>query len=128
MENLATVLAIDFDGTIAEHPQWPDLGTVKEYAQHYLRLLREENYYIIIWTCREGNCIENIKVWLDAHEIPYDQINQHHPKLVEFYKNDTRKICADIYVDDRNLFGLPDWHGIYKAIKNTKVNRKCLNV
>ena len=34
-------------------------------------------------------------------------------------EKDSRKVNADIYIDDRNVGGLPDWGVIYQMIKGT---------
>ena len=34
----------------------------------------------------------------------------------------SRKIYADLYIDDRNLLGIPDWDSIYKLV-NAKVEQ-----
>lgn len=123
------VLAVDFDGTIA-HPDFPALGKPKPNVSEVFKKLTDEGYHIIIWTCREGLHILDIVKWCQENDIPFHQINEHHPHLIEFYGNDTRKICADIYIDDRCLFGLPDdWIDIYQLIKQrtSEIVRKCLN-
>lgn len=110
------VVALDFDGTIAE-AKFPELGEPKKDAVYFVNQLRRMGFYIILWTCREGEHLEQIKEWCIKYGLQYDRINEHHPKLIEFYKNDARKICADIYVDDRNVGGLPDdWFLIYRLI------------
>ena len=42
--------------------------------------------------------------------------NKNYPEE-EFQEGDPRKIAADIYIDDRNIGGLPDWGTIYNMIK-----------
>lgn len=112
-----TILAIDFDGTIA-HASYPELGDPKPNAVEVIRKLKEEGCYIIIWTCREGQHLHWIAAYCDLHGIPYDSINEQHPDIFNFYKNNTRKVLADIYLDDRNLGGIPeDWLAIYQLVK-----------
>jgi hypothetical protein len=115
MHNL--ILCIDFDGTIAEL-EYPRLGAPKANVTKVLADLYDEGAYIIIWTCREGSHIEDIKKWCFDYGVPYHQINQHHPDILNHYGNDTRKVAADIYIDDKCLNGLPnDWLDIYQLIK-----------
>ena len=121
-----TILAIDFDGTIAEEGYWPELGPVRKNCQEYLRRLCAEGFYIIIWTCRAGDHVEKIHKYMAEHDLPYDQINEHHPALVIRYGNDTRKIAADLYIDDKNLGGIhEDWETIYHdVITESKLLKK----
>lgn len=115
--NTQIILAIDFDGTIAEH-SWPELGAIRPGAAEYINKLYEEGYYIIIWTCREGEHLDWIADYLNNHKINYHLINEHNRDVFNFYKNDTRKIFADIYIDDKQLSGLPaHWSDTYQLIK-----------
>lgn len=127
--DIPIVLAIDFDGTIAE-ASYPELGNPKPNVSYILKYLKWKGYYIIIWTCREDKDLDKIKEWCLLHDVPYDKINEHHPQLLECYKNDTRKICADIYIDDRCLFKLPNnWADIAQLIlqRSRELQSKVLN-
>lgn len=109
-------LAVDFDGTIVENA-YPLIGKLRKNVKRVLARLRKEGYYIIIWTCRCGEHEQAVINFLAAEGIEYDQINKHHPDVMAFYNNDTRKISADIYIDDKQLGGLPeDWETIYQLI------------
>lgn len=125
------VLAVDFDDTMAE-VAYPDLGAPKPHLSEVFKRLIAD-FHIIIWTCREGIDVDRIRAWCFQHDIPYDQINEHHPTILAHYKNDTRKVCADIYIDDRCLFTLPnDWLDIEQLIKQRASDlhdhKKCLNI
>jgi hypothetical protein len=58
--------------------------------------------------------------WLLEHGIPFDRINDHHPANIAKYGGDTRKIFADLYIDDRQLGSLPDWMEIYDKIAKSE--------
>lgn len=113
-----TILAIDFDDTIAR-TNFPTILKARRGAKKYINKLYEEGYYIIIWTCRHGEHEKDAKKWLWLNEIDYHRINQHHPALIEVFKNDTRKISADIYIDDKalSIFPIPCWFILYWKIK-----------
>ena len=115
------ILAIDFDGTIAEL-SWPEPGALKKDADIYIRKLYKEGHEIIINTCRSGKFEGMAQDFLDANNIPYNYINSNLPRLIKKYKQDCRKISADIYIDDKCLMGLPNtWEEIYNLIQ-TKNN------
>lgn len=119
MPKFPPILAIDFDGTIVTHA-YPEIGELQKNAVEAIRNLHAKGYYIIIWTCRFGQHQDNVERFLQSHGIPYDEINEHHPDVRDFYKNDTRKISADIYIDDRQLGGLPDdWFTIERLVDET---------
>jgi hypothetical protein len=130
------ILAIDLDDTMAEMA-YPEIGDPKPYLSFVFRKLKEEGYYIIIWTCRDKTL--PIKQWCKKNNVPFDLINQHHPDIFHHYKDDTvthfpyhkkSKVLADIYIDDKCLFKLPnDWLEIYRLIKqrSAELQVKCLN-
>jgi len=115
---IPTILAVDFDDTIA-HVKFPTIIGPRFGAKKYLQKLKDEGFYIIVWTCRCDEPVEEAYVWLMENNIPFERINKHHPALIEFYQNDTRKIAADIYIDDKNLslFPIMPWPILYWMIK-----------
>lgn len=125
MNKYKGILAIDFDGTIAS-TTYPKINGLIQDSKKYINKLYNDGWYIIIWTCRcnDGDPelpLDMMKDFLDKEGILYNKINEHHPALVEFYGNNTRKVLADYYIDDKNLFGLPPWKKIYKYINNVKI-------
>ena len=111
------ILAIDFDGTIAEL-SFPEVGEIKKDAAYYINRLYSDGHSIIINTCRSGIYEGLAQTFLEKHEIKYDYINGNMPHLIEHYKQDCRKISADVYIDDKCLMGLPDtWEEIYRIIE-----------
>lgn len=110
------IIAIDFDGTIVEH-KFPEIGKLRKDAKEVINQLYNEGHYIIIWTCRyEGFAVEQMELFLAANDIKYHCINQNHPELLFSPKP---KIYADIYIDDRQVGGLPSWKEIYNIIQKT---------
>lgn len=108
------VISIDFDGTIATL-SFPECGTLKPQADMYINDLYQRGYVIIINTCRSGKYEGLAEDFLKNHNISYDYINSNSPHLIEEYKQDCRKISADVYIDDKCLMGLPDtWEEIWK--------------
>jgi hydroxymethylpyrimidine pyrophosphatase-like HAD family hydrolase len=110
------ILSIDFDGTICEQ-SFPEVGALRKNADKYIRKLYEDGHEIIINTCRTGKYEGMAQDFLDANNIPYYYINSNLPEVISKYKQDCRKISADVYIDDKCLMGLPSWKKIYKLIK-----------
>jgi hypothetical protein len=50
-----------------------------------------------------------------SNGIEFYAVNKNYPEEV-WNKDDSRKILADIYIDDRNLGGIPAWEEIFKVI------------
>lgn len=110
------VIAIDFDGTIVKE-DYPRLGKLRKGAKKYINKLYQDGHIIIINTCRSGVYQEAAFKLLVGLDIEFDYMNENHPKVIEQYKNDSRKISADLYIDDKNLVKLPSWKQKYKLIK-----------
>jgi hypothetical protein len=110
-------IAVDFDGTIVEN-HFPRIGREQPFAiEALLRLQREEHHQIILWTVREGAFLEDAVNWCKKRGLDFYAVNKINP---EEETNGTRKLCADLFIDDSNLGGLPDWGMIYRIIKADK--------
>jgi len=94
------VVAIDFDGTIVED-NYPEIGKLLPQAKESIQEIKELGTTIVIWTCRMDDKAEQAKEFLTKNEIPFDYFNENTDERKRFYGNDSRKISADIYIDDR---------------------------
>jgi hypothetical protein len=106
------IIAIDFDETITKSKYGSETIELRDCVKDVINLLHNEyNYIIIIWTCRNSvkDVTEAIKV-LDDNGIHYDYFNENCKEAIELFGNDSRKICADIYIDDRGLNFDIDWN------------------
>ncbi len=117
------IIAIDFDGTI-HSGEWPGIGEPMPGAKEVINNLRAEGHYIIIWTCREGQRQTEMVNWLLEQGIGFDRINDHEPRQVALYNNDSRKVYAHIYIDDKNVGGLPSWGEIAMLIRRQEAEYK----
>lgn len=109
------IIAVDFDGTL-HAGKWPDIGVEAAYAGDVMRKLRDDGHYIIINTCRTGDMLVDAINWLLRHDIPFDRVNDNSPVSVEQYGSNSRKIHAHVYIDDKQVGGLPTWREIYEWI------------
>jgi hypothetical protein len=102
------IIAVDFDGTL-HIGQWPTIGLLAPDAAKVMRQLKEDGHYLIIWTCREGERQTEAINWLLEKGILFDRVNDNHPDQTALYNNNSRKIYAHLYIDDKNLGGFPGW-------------------
>lgn len=110
------IIAIDFDGTIV-HDQFPGIGQMLPGAKETINQLKKEGYYIIIWTCRTGIRMAEAVEFLVREGVRFDKINESCPANVDLYSGcDTRKVYADLYIDDKGLQCLPSWEEIYEMV------------
>lgn len=97
------IYAIDFDGTLCENT-WPDIGSPKQSVIDHCKRLKADGHKLILWTCREGARLDAAVEWCKARGLTFDAVNANLPEQIELYGNDSRKIGADYYIDDKNLF------------------------
>ena len=109
-------LAIDFDGTIVEHA-YPKIGKPIPFAIETLRMLHNDGHRLLLWTVREGKLLQEAIDYCEQNGIYFFAANANFPE--ENRENSPRKLMADLFIDDRNLGGLPDWGVIYKAVEAT---------
>ena len=109
-------IAVDFDGTIVEH-RYPEIGEEKPFAVQTLRMLIADHHRLILWSVREGKLLDDAIEWCRERGIEFYAINREYPEETESgNEHYSRKIKADIFIDDRNIGGLPDWGTIYSMI------------
>lgn len=117
-------IAVDFDGTIVEH-KYPKIGKELPFAFDTLKAIQREGFRLILWTSREGERLEEAIEYCRKNGLVFYSVNSIYPTGYMFKgKGDTpRKLIADIYIDDRNLGGLPDWGTIYRIITGLEIHR-----
>ena len=112
------IIAIDFDGTIVEH-KYPAIGAELPFAIDTLIKLKEEGHRLILWTVREGKLLDEAVTFCRERGLEFYAINRDYPEEEKGRNNHfSRKLKADLWIDDRNLGGLPDWGTIYEMVHN----------
>ena len=120
-------IAVDFDGTIVEH-RYPEIGKELPFATQTLKMLIEQRHKLILWSVREGKLLDDAVEWCRQRGVEFYAVNKDFPEEEE-NKNQSisRKIKADVWIDDRNLGGLPDWGTIYQIITEKKTYEQVLH-
>ena len=109
-------IAVDFDGTIVEE-RYPDIGPERPFATETLRMLIRDQHRLILWTVREGELLEEAVRWCRERGVEFYAMNRDYPEeKQEWNEFFSRKIKADLWIDDRNVGGLPDWGQIYQMV------------
>ena len=113
------IIAIDFDGTIVEH-EYPKIGKPVPYAFEVLRKLQEEGRHtLLLWTVREGKLLDEAIEFCAKNGVEFFAANKNYPE--EEDGDAPRKLMADVFIDDKNMGGLPDWGLIYNAIRTGSI-------
>ncbi|MDO4187423.1 MAG: hypothetical protein Q4D29_00400 [Lachnospiraceae bacterium] len=94
------IIAVDFDGTLCEEC-WPEIGNPNLKLIGELIYRRSLGDKLILWTCRVGLPLVQAVKWCKSYGLEFDAVNENVPEVIEKYGSESRKISADIYIDDR---------------------------
>lgn len=112
-------IAVDFDGTIVTH-EYPHIGKPIPFAIETLKKLQQEDHHrLILWSVREGDLLKEAVDYCASKGLEFYAVNANYPEESPDQRM-SRKVSADLYIDDRNLGGLPDWGIIYNMIHSGK--------
>lgn len=113
------LVAVDFDGTITtsddiinENP------TVNPEAVEAIKTMQELGATIILWTCRYDESLKEALRISRAYGLHFDLINDGNGRRTK-----SRKVNADIYIDDKAVLGPIDWNRYIDEVKRLKTLR-----
>ena len=96
------IIAVDFDGTITKHNEFPNIGELDKRVINDL-LLIQKDHDLILWTCREGEDLRNALDIILPLGLEFISVNDDHPSSIEKGWNEGKKIYADYYIDDKSV-------------------------
>ena len=112
------IIAVDFDGTIVKH-RYPAIGEEIPFAIETLKKLAADHHRLILWSVREGKLLDEAVQFCRERGLEFYAVNRDYPEEEkEHNRHFSRKLKADLFIDDRNLGGLPDWGTIYDMVSN----------
>lgn len=115
-------IAVDFDGTIVENC-YPAIGKPMLFAFETLRELQRRGFVLILWTYRVGKELDEAVEFCRQNGIEFYAVNRSYPE--EVLDNLTsRKIDADIFIDDRNLGGFKGWSWVWQTLFPEAINQE----
>lgn len=102
------VISIDFDGCITCKNIFPDIGLPQPHVFEAIKNFQAMGHKCILWTCREGKYLDEARKFLNENGVEMDGYN------FSPYQLQSRKIVADVYIDDKNVFMVDDvdWYKI----------------
>lgn len=95
-------IAVDFDGTLCKN-EFPRIGDANNIVVNQVKYLKDLDFKIILWTCRSNKMLEESVKWCNAKGLFFDAINENIPERIEKWGNDSRKVGADEYWDDKAI-------------------------
>jgi len=115
-------IAVDFDGTIVEH-EYPEIGKEKLFAFQTLKELEKRGAPLILWTFRTGPELDEAVAYCRKNGLEFYAVNRNYPEE-KYDEAVSRKIDADIFIDDRNIGGFPGWSEIWQILVPYELQKK----
>ena len=82
-------------------------------------MLINDHHKLILWSVREGKLLDEAVEWCRERGVEFYAINRDYPEETTQNNNHfSRKLKADLFIDDRNIGGLPDWGTIYQMVRD----------
>lgn len=110
------IYAIDFDNTLAI-TRFPEIIGPNKKIVEFAKIVKAQGHNIILWTSRAGEHLEAAVDWCESQGIIFDAVNEPLLCQIKRWGNDTRKIYADYYIDDKAMT-LAQAEGVVDSIKN----------
>jgi hypothetical protein len=81
---------------------------------------------LILFTARDGELLEDAIKFCRDRGLEFYAVNSNFPPGALFgdSRSNPAKVIADLYIDDRNLGGIPDWGTIYEMITGIRTERR----
>lgn len=95
------IIAVDFDGTLCRDC-YPNIGEANEGLIRRLKEWSAAGDRLILWTCRKGQSLEEALRFCLVRGLVFDAVNENLPETLERFGGDSRKIFADVYIDDHS--------------------------
>lgn len=102
MNKLPYIIAVDFDGTLVED-KFPEIGNPNLPLWAAMRKWQDNGARIVLWTCRDGQNLKDAVNYSECMGFVFDSVNRNIDEVIEMFNNDTRKIYANLYIDDKAI-------------------------
>lgn len=112
---LPRIIAVDFDGTLCTDC-FPSIGIANLNLIENLIKQRENGVKLVLWTSRTNNfdsgdgnkvdMLDEAVKWCSRLGLKFDAINDNIQEVKDFTGGNTRKVYADVYIDDKSC-GVP---------------------
>ena len=108
MATLPYIIAVDFDGTLVED-KFPDIGEVRKSVWDEVIRAQERGVKIILWTSRDNDRLKAAVEFCTERGLHFDAINDNLDECKILFDNDTRKVYANEYWDDKAIGSFCDY-------------------
>jgi hypothetical protein len=102
---MSVIIAVDFDGILCEN-RFPEIGPQHDEMVSFIREVIDKGHEVVLWTSRVGEELTAAVDWCEVRGIHFCAVNENAPSNIAKYKakypSGTRKVYADVYIDDHN--------------------------
>lgn len=100
MEELPYIIAVDFDGTLVED-KFPEIGEPRKWVWADVERAQNKGAKIILWTSRDNERLKDAVEFCVERGLHFDAINDNLDECKVLFGNNTRKVYANEYWDDK---------------------------
>ena len=93
-------IAIDFDGCLCTNA-YPEIGEPNWPVIRRALAEQKAGTGLILWTCREGNLLQEAVTACEGWDLAFDAVNESLPDWIEEFGTRPRKVGASEYWDDK---------------------------
>lgn len=98
--NIRKAIAIDFDGCLCTDA-FPAIGEPNWDVINRARAEQRSGAGLILWTCREGELLQEAIDACSGWGVTFDSVNESLPDWIEAFGSQPRKVGATEYWDDK---------------------------
>ncbi len=85
------------------------------FAFATLKELQARGHKLILWTFRSGELLDEAVEYCRKNGVEFYAVNKNYPE--EIYTDKiSRKVNADIFIDDRNIGGFRGWSEVWQML------------
>lgn len=119
-------IAIDFDGCLCDNA-YPAIGAPHWGVIARAKMEQEAGAGLILWTCREGQLLQEAVAACESWGLHFDAINESLPSWIAAFNNAPRKVGTSEYWDDRAvpMGGEQEVNQVIEAIGLPAVLEQC---
>ena len=119
-------IAIDFDGCLCDNA-YPAIGAPHWGVIARAKMEQEAGAGLILWTCREGQLLQEAVAACESWGLHFDAINESLLSWIAAFNNAPRKVGASEYWDDRAvpMGGEQEVNQVIEAIGLPAVLEQC---
>ena len=102
MNELPYIIAVDFDGTLVED-KFPEIGRPIEKTWELMKKAQDAGAKIILWTSRDNERLKAAVAFCTERGFHFAAINDNLDECKILFNNNTRKVYANEYWDDKTV-------------------------